>query len=131
MAKKLSAMQSAPMTKLALVRTARMAAGEAAVGADVVEVAELLHAGGDEDFTGDGESGDEGDGGPGAEHAAVLRSSVTGRLRSPSGRGPGCSVREGPPATKPTAQMMSAMPAQRERERCSCSMNWPSSAMMT
>ncbi len=56
--------------------------GEAAVGADVIEVAQLAHTSGDEDFAGDGKRGDEDDGCPDVEGGGVH---VSGPSRSRAG----------------------------------------------
>src|ERR1700689_4822305 len=40
----------------------------------------------------------------------------------------GCCVSEGPPATKPTPPVISAMPTQRSGLTCSCSANFATSA---
>lgn len=96
-------------------------AEEAGAGAEVVEVAEAAHGGGDEDFAGDGESGDGEDGAPLSEDVGVEEGgqrpapeSMRSRLGWMEGwAGSECSVREGPPATKPTAQTMRRMPVQR------------------
>lgn len=102
-------------------------AEDAAAFADEVEVAEVAHAGGDEDFSGDGEGSDEGDGGPDSQGWGEDHRPAPASIWSSSG----CSVREGPPATKPTAETMRKIPAQRESDICSCSQKRPSSAMTT
>ena len=94
---------------------------EARAGAEVVEVAEAAHGGGDEAFAGDGEGDDREDGAPfpedvGREEGGHQRPAPES-MRSRSGWlecfPEGCSVSEGPLATKPTAQTMRTMPAQR------------------
>ena len=102
----------------------------------MVEVADLAHGGGDEDFAGDGEEQcDEGDAGPGDERGRWMASEAWHSDGTP---GEVCgggldlsSVRAGRLATKPTAEVRSRMPSQRERERCSCSIKRLRSAMRT
>ena len=96
-------------------------AAEARAGTEAVEVTEAAHGGSDEALAGDGESDDSEDGAPfsndvGREMGRHQRPAPES-IRSRSGWlecfPEGCSVSEGPLATKPTAQTMRTMPAQR------------------
>ncbi len=76
------------------------------LSADVVEVADAPHSACGEHVAGDGGSGNGEDGGPGFDWAdGGHRGSLAGWW--------GCSVSEGPLATKPTPPTMSRMPSQR------------------
>ena len=107
--------------------------GEAGFCADDVEVADAAHGSGSEAVSCDGGEGYGEDGGPGFEGAG---GGVGGHSAAPAGAasmlagcaGAGCSVKEGPLATKPTPQTMRMMPTQRDREMCSCCQKWASSA---